>query len=211
MAGWWGRLFRRDPWRFPPGYTKEEKARIKAEFEKFNREVREAEAESRANPYHPDPSDNPAIESALRAARPEAWQRLWSAVDEVLTEDPESRGVWRFENADGSLSMPHVDYSDAVQRMTGTLHSVGAMVSFPYMKWDFKRAYPGGQGLDTAPVADAARVLTAVVGAERFCDGTILAALGDGTLASALRRLRTWYEQEAKVQQADDGPSPEGY
>lgn len=171
-------------------------ARIKAQFEEFNRKVRQAEDELRANPYQPDPSENPAIESALRAARPEAWQRLWSAVDEVLREDPQSQASWRFENSDGSLSMPHVDYSDAIQLMTQAVCEVDAIVGFPWMKWDFRSVYPGGRGLDTAPVADAARVLTAVVRGERFSDGTILAALGDGTLPSALQRLRTWYEQQ---------------
>lgn len=196
MPGWWKRLFGKSPGCVPPGYTAE-MARINAQFDEFSRMARQAEAELRANPYHPDPSENPAIESALRAARPEAWQRLWSAVDEVLAEDPQSHGVRKFENHDGSLCMPYVVYSDAVLRMTKALHGVGCMVSFPYMKWDFTRAYPGGLGLDTAPVADAARVVTVVVGAERFSDGTILAALGDGTLASALQRLRTWYEQQA--------------
>ncbi|WP_225731095.1 MULTISPECIES: DUF6508 domain-containing protein [unclassified Nocardia] len=172
-------------------------ARINAQFDEFNRKVRQAEAELRANPYHPDPSEDPAIESVLRAARPEAWRRLWSAVDEILTEDPESQASWRFENSDGSLSMPHVDYSNAIHRMTEALYDVDAIVNFPWMKWDFKSAYPGGWGLDTAPVADAARVLTAVIRAERFNDGTILAALSDGTLLSALQRLRTWYEQHA--------------
>ncbi|MEU2035510.1 DUF6508 domain-containing protein [Nocardia amamiensis] len=172
-------------------------ARINAQFDEFNRKLRQAEAELRANPYHPDPSDNPAIELSLRAARPEAWQRLWAAVDEVLAEDPECHGTRKFENHDGSLCMPYVVYSDAVCRMTEALHSVGTMVSFPYMKWDFKSVYPGGRGLESAPVADAARVLTAVVAAERFSDGSILAALGDGTLASALLRLRTWYAQQA--------------
>ncbi|WP_040782356.1 DUF6508 domain-containing protein [Nocardia pneumoniae] len=172
-------------------------ARIKAQLDEFNRKLRQSEAELRADPYHPDPSDNPAIESALRAARPEAWHRLWSAVDEVRTEDAESQASWRFENPDGSLALPYADYSDAIRRMIESLHGVDAIVSFPWMKWDFKSVYPGGQGLDTAPVADAARVLTAVVRGERFCDGAILAALGDGTLLSALQRLRTWYEQQA--------------
>ncbi|WP_174186246.1 DUF6508 domain-containing protein [Nocardia barduliensis] len=197
MAGWWNRLFRRGSGYVLPGYTEEEMAWIRAQFDEFNLAARQAEAELRANPYHPDPSDNPAIESALRATRPEAWQRLWSAVDEVLAEEPESYGIRKFENSDGSLSMPYVVYSDAVVRMTEALYSVGCMVRFPSMKWDVKSAYPGGLGLDTAPVADAARVVTAVLCAERFSDGTILAALNDGTLASALQRLRTWCEQQA--------------
>ncbi|MGW5730742.1 DUF6508 domain-containing protein [Nocardia beijingensis] len=196
MPGWWKRLFGTSPGRAPDGNTEEEMARIKAQFDEFNRSARQAEAELRANPYHPDPSENPAIESALRAAPPESWQRLWSAVDEVLDQKPEAQASWRFENPDGSLSLPHVDYSDAIRRMTEAIYEVDAIVGFPWMKWDFRTAYPGGRGLETAAVADAARVLTAVIRGERFSDGTILAALKDGTLASALQRLRTWHEQQ---------------
>ncbi|MFQ6329617.1 DUF6508 domain-containing protein [Nocardia sp. CWNU-33] len=77
------------------------------------------------------------------------------------------------------------------------MYRVDAIVGFPWKKWDRKSAYPGGKGVDTAPVADAAGALTAVVRAEHFNDGTILAALGDGALPSALQRLRTWHEQQA--------------
>ncbi|WP_433664020.1 DUF6508 domain-containing protein [Nocardia sp. CA-128927] len=202
MAGWWKRLFGKSSSSstrcYPPGCTKEQIARIDAQFDDFDRQRREAEAELRANPYHPDPGDNPGIEAALRAAPPEAWQRLWSAVDEVLSAAPESQGTWRFKNRDGSLSMPHVDYSDAIYRMNKALYDVDAIVSFSWTKWNIRSIYPGGHGLDTAPVADAARVLTAVVNAERFSDGTILAALSDGLLPSALQRLRSWYEQQTR-------------
>ncbi|QBS45163.1 DUF6508 domain-containing protein [Nocardia sp. CS682] len=197
MAGLWKRLFGKSAAEVYPGHTVAETARIKAQFEEFNRERQRAEAELRANPYHPDPSDNPAIESALRAAPQEAWHQLWSAVDEIHTEDPQSLGSWRTNSHDGSLCMPYVQYSEAVDRMTQAVYAVGAIVGFEWMKWDMKSTYPGGLGLETAPVADAARVLTAVIRGERFGDGIILAALNDGTLPAALQRLRTWYEQQA--------------
>ena len=47
-----------------------------------------------------------------------------------------------------------------------------------------------------APVADAARMVTAVIRGERFGDGTIAAALDDGTLLAAAARLLHWYESE---------------
>ncbi len=195
MAVWGNRIFGRRSGHVLPGFSKRDMARINAEFEEFDRQLRQAEAELRANPYHPDPRDNPGIEAALQAAPPEAWHRLWSAVDEVLAESEEQRGTWRFENPDGSLCMPHVHYSAAIGRMIGALHAVEAIVDFPYRKWALGSVYPQGAGLATAPVADAARVVTAVVCAERFCDGTILAALGNGTLPAALNRLRAWYDQ----------------
>ncbi|MFI9407826.1 DUF6508 domain-containing protein [Nocardia sp. NPDC052316] len=196
MAGWLRRLFRKTADEVYPGYTAAETASITAQFAEFNRERERAEAELRANPYHPDPSDNPAIESVLRAAPREAWHQLWSAVDDIRAEDPQALGSWRTNNRDGSLCMPHVQYSEAVDRMTQAVYAVGAIVGFDWMKWDRKTAYPGGRGLETAPVADAARVLTAVIRGERFGDGIILTALNDGTLPAALQRLRTWYEQQ---------------
>ncbi|BDT86567.1 hypothetical protein GV791_13200 [Nocardia cyriacigeorgica] len=196
MAGWWRRRSDKNSWHFPPGYSRKEKARIIAQFAEFDRDRRQAEADALANPYRPDPSDDPAIEAALRAAPREAWERLWSAVDQLLVEDQASHGTMRFENTDGSLCMPHVDYSKSVDRVVESLYEVDAIVSFPWMKWKLRSVYPGGRGLEAAPVADAARVLTAVVRAERFNDGVILAALGDGTLQAALNRLRTWYEDQ---------------
>lgn len=81
--------------------------------------------------------------------------------------------------------------------MLRELYEAGAIVGFAWMEWDFRSAYPGGRGLDTAPVADAARVLTAVARGERCCDGTVQSALEDGTLRAALQRLRSWYDQQA--------------
>lgn len=54
--------------------------------------------------------------------------------------------------------------------------------------------FPGGQGLDTSPVADSIKVITAIVRGDRFSEGTVLAALNDGTLLAAIRRLTPWNE-----------------
>ena len=56
------------------------------------------------------------------------------------------------------------------------------------------KRYRGGGGLDAAPVADAVRIATAIVRADRFVEGALGAALDDGTLHAALSRLRQWYE-----------------
>jgi hypothetical protein len=57
-------------------------------------------------------------------------------------------------------------------------------------------SYRGPTALDAAPVADAVRMTTAIVRADRFTEGTIGATLADGTLAAALRRLRRWHDAE---------------
>src|SRR5262245_18590751 len=59
-----------------------------------------------------EPSDSD-IKAQLLISPPERWQQLWSAVDELLAEQPSPWEI-RTQNADGSLCMPYAVYSDAV-------------------------------------------------------------------------------------------------
>jgi hypothetical protein len=144
-----------------------------------------------------DPSDTD-IKAQLLISPPESWQRLWSAVDDLLAEQPSPWEI-RTENADGSLCMPYAIYSDAVNRVHHALYEVDAIVWFDWTRWDGVRRYQGGGGLTDAPVADACRVLTAITRAERFCDGTIGHALDQCTFQAALLRLRQWYDRIARI------------
>jgi hypothetical protein len=69
-------------------------------------------------------------------------------------------------------------------------------VPFNWPEWDGVKRYRGPSALDTAPVADAVRMATAIVRADRFSEGTIGATLEDRTLLAALRRLRRWHDEE---------------
>ena len=59
-------------------------------------------------------------------------------------------------------------------------------------QWAGIERYRAGTGMDSAPVEDAVRMVTAVIRSERFGDGSIEGALRDGTLQAAVRRTLTW-------------------
>ena len=131
------------------------------------------------------------IEDRLRAAEEGRWRELWEAVA-ALDEDPEP-GRWAGgERVDGVLQMPYVVYRDAVHHMIRAVYALGANLPFPWPAWGGLQRYPRGRGLDAAPVAESIRLVTAIVRADRFSEGTILACLTDGTLAAVFDRLRRW-------------------
>ncbi len=133
------------------------------------------------------------IERLLRAAPEARWDDLWDAVV-ALDAEPEP-GRWAgFDQP--VLQMPYVVYSPAVDRVIAAIYALGASLPFDWHSWDGLSRYPGGRGLDAAPVAEAVRMVTAVVRADRFSEGTILTCLGDGTLPAAIGRLRRWHDEE---------------
>ena len=72
---------------------------------------------------------------------------------------------------------------------------LGAGQPFDWRAWDGLNRYPDGRGLDEAPVAESIRMINAVVRADRFGEGTLLASLEDGTSMAAVDRLRRWFEE----------------
>lgn len=94
--------------------------------------------------------------------------------------------------------MPCAVYSEATERLLQALYGIGAIVPFNWPNWHGVKTYRGGERMDSAPVADAVRMTTAIIRADRFSEGTIGAMLNDGTLHAALRRIRRWYEAEVR-------------
>ncbi|HSH60999.1 MAG TPA: DUF6508 domain-containing protein [Acidimicrobiales bacterium] len=150
-----------------------------------------------------DPTDAD-IEALMRRAPADAWAALWSAVDELEHEDEHMTwgGGQQVDTTivDGVerpvIQMPYAIYSTASERVVRSLYEVGAVVPFNWPDWDGVKKYRGVLALDSAPVADAVRMATAIVRADRFSEGTIGAMLEDGTLLAALRRLRRWHDEE---------------
>ncbi|WP_340163126.1 DUF6508 domain-containing protein [Acrocarpospora corrugata] len=121
--------------------------------------------------------------AALLAEQPsERWERLFLLYDGLTEADLQVS--W------GSEEGP---YSEPLNAVISMLVGLKITVVFDWPAW---RAFPGGNGLDQAPVADAARLATTLIRGERFSDGTIHAAIQNGTFHAILRRLRHWYEHE---------------
>jgi hypothetical protein len=120
---------------------------------------------------------------------------LWKTVDELTDES--DHPTWAGGKQDGTsvLHMPYVTYGDAVNQVVGGLHDLDLIVPFNWPEWDGRARSPAGRGLADAPVADAVRMITEIVRADRFSEGSIAATLEDGTLPAALNRLRRWYDE----------------
>ena len=129
------------------------------------------------------------------AERPQkSWAELFGAADALGSVGGSVE--WHARGSDGEVvhfSFPV--YSPVVDSIVRRLYDVRAIVAFDWMGWDGVRRYAGGQGLAEAPVADAARLATAIVRGERFSDGTIAQAIAEGTLGAVLARLRCWREE----------------
>jgi hypothetical protein len=137
-----------------------------------------------------DPTDAD-VEAVLRAAPAERWDSLAAAVAAVEAAPPGGHVTWAGGErlADGSTSMPYPVYGEEVERLRGALGGVGAVVVFAWPEWLRGREWDA-ESVATAPVADAARLVTALLRAERFGEGTIAANLD--LLLGAARRLLAW-------------------
>ena len=155
-------------------------------------------------PDERDPTDAD-IEQLLRRAPADVWAELWTAVDAL--EGETERTTWGGgQQVDTTVvdgverpvfQMPYAIYTAATHRVVQALYGLGAIVPFDWPSWDGTRAYRGSRALDAAPVADAVRMVTAIVRADRFSDGTIGAMFEDGTFPAALRRIRRWHREQA--------------
>jgi len=93
------------------------------------------------------------------------------------------------------FTLAYPGYSPAVTRLIAALVAANAMAVFRWMDWGGSRQFRGGVGLVEAPVADAMRLVTTVVRGERFCDGTIAAAVEDGSLSAAAERILVEFDE----------------
>jgi hypothetical protein len=90
----------------------------------------------------------------------------------------------------------YVTYSAQLTTFVAALQAVAPVVHFDWSEWGGIARYPGGRGLKAAPVAEAVRMFTAIVRAERFNDNMIGASADDGLLVSIDNRLRQWRDEE---------------
>lgn len=88
-------------------------------------------------------------------------------------------------------------YSDEVGRVVDGLYQADLIVPFDWAHWwEGRRRYgDNSAAVEKAPVADAVRMITVVVRQDRFVEGGLGAAIENGVLPAALRRLRRWYDE----------------
>jgi hypothetical protein len=93
--------------------------------------------------------------------------------------------MYQAYGASVTRSRASVECARDLQRRGESLRSgavrPGAIAPFNWSDWDGLEIYRGGGGLEAAPVAEAVRMATAIVRADRFTEGALAASLTDGT------------------------------
>ncbi len=145
--------------------------------------------------------DDDLIAAQLEAVPEELWIQLlrareaFDAAGELVT--------WR--TPPGGFA--YVTYSEHLTTFVAALQAVAPVVHFDWSKWGGIERYPGGRGLEAASVAEAVRMVTAIVRAERFNDNMIGASAQDGLLVSIDDRLRRWRNEERGARPEPGGAS----
>ena len=149
-----------------------------------------------------DDAENEQILQQLRGAPPEAWAELGAALAALEADAaPMTWGggdqVTVVVNGEERVAttMPYAVYSDSAERVRRALAGVGAVFVYDWPSWPRLRAFPGGSGLDDAPVTDAVRLATAVLRSERFTEGSFGGAIAEGVIAAVGRRLLSWHRE----------------
>jgi hypothetical protein len=101
----------------------------------------------------------------------------WRGGD-VLEERPDGTRV---------LQMPWLESSEPLRDLTELLYGCGLVLKFDWGRWGEQSGYGRGRSLEELTVADAVRVITALVRSDRFVDGALAASVEDGPLPLAIR------------------------
>jgi len=149
---------------------------------------------------------NEVVEAALRSAPSRLWQQLFDTAHLYLAESEAGHLRWEKTKpnktmlVDGEerqvLQMGYPVYSEHVGGIIALFYDIGVVFPFDWSSWDGVDRYRGGSGLGEAPVAEAARLATAYIRGDRFCDGLLSQAIEDGTFSAILERLLRWYDSE---------------
>lgn len=120
-----------------------------------------------------------------------AWRELREALAALTDEDRDVRWSEGGKQPDGTWRMSYPLHGERLDRLVRALSAVGAVTPAYLWQDNPPPAVPAGERLGPAA---AVRVATAVVRGERFCDGTIARAAGDGLLDAVAESLCAWYE-----------------
>ncbi|MFE7618009.1 DUF6508 domain-containing protein [Streptomyces sp. NPDC057496] len=136
-------------------------------------------------------ADNRRLVARLDRGNADAWRELRDAYAALTDEDRDVRWSEGGKQPDGTRRMSYPLYGERLRRLVGALSAVGAVT--PAYLWQ-DNPPPVAPGDGRLGPADAVRAATAVVRGERFCDGTIARAAGDGLLDAVAGALCAWYE-----------------
>ncbi|MCX4845086.1 DUF6508 domain-containing protein [Streptomyces sp. NBC_00893] len=136
-------------------------------------------------------ADDRRLLAQLDPGNADAWSELREALTALTDEDRDVRWSEGGQQPDGSRQMGYPVHSERLRRLVGALAAVGAVTPAYLWQDNPPPAVPADGRLGPA---DAVRAATAVVRGERFGDGTIAQAAGNGLLDAVAESLCAWYE-----------------
>ena len=170
----------------------ETRIRLRRKYARMGRLLRwDPAAPVPARPCEGDPGDV-ALLDGLDRDRTDGWESLAAHVEDWRVDDDDYIWSESSRQPDGSWQLGYPVYSERVDSIHFALSSVGAVS--PAYHW-MAFSPPQLSREETFSPADAVRAATGIVRGERFSDGTIGAALLDGTLFAVAEALVGWYRR----------------
>lgn len=139
------------------------------------------------------------MKKASVASDPSVQDRLsqLAAFGSRLSDPQASFGRWRGGNAvegeENVITSPWFEHSDLANQLSGMLDRSGwVLQNFDWIRWartrEGKALLSDRGAIAAADIDQLAKLLTALVRGERFGEGTLAAAFGDGLLLAAAER-----------------------
>ncbi|MFE7466014.1 DUF6508 domain-containing protein [Streptomyces sp. NPDC057499] len=141
--------------------------------------------------------DDRRLLALLDRKNADGWRELREAHAALTDQDRDVRWSGSGKRPDGTVRIGHPVHGPRLLRLVGALSGVGAVTPAYLWMRNPPPAVPAGGRLGPA---DAVRAATAVVRGERFADGTIAQAAGNGLLDAVAESLCAWYAA------TDNGP-----
>lgn len=141
--------------------------------------------------------ENWEVEAQLRAVTGDQWSELWDIAIQIA--ELEAPGVWDGGNVIGHTGDGHniydslyIVYAEPVVRFIRLWDEMGLLIPYGTLFLDHPDVSAHAELLEFAPIADAVRFGSAVIGLERFGNGVIGEAMETGAFAAMVQRLKVW-------------------
>lgn len=128
----------------------------------------------------------------LKSITPSEWQKLFDLNERIMKSKSFGEIVGGEKIEENVSTFPYWKWSDITTEFNKTIHDMQLIVSFDWPDWeegiqllkDRKQTY---QDLDEITLC---KLLTVIVRADRFSDGTLVRAMKDGTISKIVSALK---------------------
>jgi len=128
----------------------------------------------------------------LKSITPTEWSKLFELNDRILNSKSfgEMAGGEKIE--ENVSTFPYWKWSDITTEFNKTVHDMKLIVSFDWPDWEegIQLLRDRKQTFHDLDEITLCKLMTVIVRADRFSDGTLVGALEDGTISKILSALK---------------------